>query len=105
MRIYRYLASFCLAVSLCFAYQVSAQNVGAPTGAVTFDTNFAGSGTGALGHLQAGPFGNVGNPTANWAALGQAPVFPGAPLVYGLRLQRNRQYGLFKLVDYGGVED
>lgn len=101
MKKYAYLL---IALLLCAGTNsLSAQDVGTPDGLIQFSTNANGR---ALGHLQAGTFGDISSSAANWAALGEAPF----PLVgtrpYGLRLQKDGEFGLFNMVDgSGGVED
>lgn len=56
-----------------------------------------GLAAGPLGQIKSGAFGTF-NPSDNWAALGESPFGVGEVLPYGLRLQKNSQFGLFNLV-------
>ncbi|MEO0473369.1 MAG: hypothetical protein AAF206_27405, partial [Bacteroidota bacterium] len=86
--------AFCLPVSLL-------AQVGTPGSTIQFATPAGelGQSTGPVGL-----FGDITDPAANWAAIGTAPFPPGAG-PYGLRIQRNNQFGVFNLVANGGTED
>ncbi|MEL6134552.1 MAG: tail fiber domain-containing protein, partial [Bacteroidota bacterium] len=77
--------------------------MGTPGTAIQFSTGTAG--VGPLGHRQSGTFGDINGPGSNWAALGAAPFPLSGPVPYGLRLQKNAQFGLFNLVGSGTAED
>ena len=67
----------------------------------------AASGTpGPLGQIRSGFFGQF-NLNDNWSALGESPFGAGGVLPYGLRLQKNSQFGLFNQVTNtnNGAED
>ncbi|MBF9220830.1 tail fiber domain-containing protein [Hymenobacter ruricola] len=53
--------------------------------------------TGPLGQIRSGLFGQFA-PSDNWLALGESPFGVGGVLPYGLRLQKNSQFGLFNQV-------
>ncbi|MEO1414088.1 MAG: tail fiber domain-containing protein [Bacteroidota bacterium] len=94
----------CLMVFLCFFPSIQAQ-VGTPNNGIQFSTSTGGSTVGPLGQLQAGTFGDINGAGSNWAALGAAPFPTTGPVPYGLRLQKNGQFGLFNLVGSFGNED
>ncbi|MEL6699433.1 MAG: tail fiber domain-containing protein [Bacteroidota bacterium] len=97
MQVKLLLLSAIICIGLLASHTLHAQ-VGTPNGTIQFATatNFAGAGP--LGHRQSGTFGDIVGLGSNWAALGQSPVIPGLPTVYGLRLQRNSQFAVFNLV-------
>jgi hypothetical protein len=57
----------------------------------------ASGASGPLGQIRSGLFGQLAA-SNNWLALGESPFGVGGVLPYGLRLQKNAQFGLFNQV-------
>ena len=66
-------------------------------GPSTNGTPASGKAAGPLGQIRGGLFGQFAAGD-NWAALGESPFGVGGVLPYGLRLQKNTQFGLFNQV-------
>ncbi|WP_310393902.1 tail fiber domain-containing protein [Hymenobacter sp.] len=92
----------CLASTKVLA-QVLAPGTAIQGAPVNGTTVMPGAPTGPLGQLKSGAFGQFAL-NDNWSALGESPFGIGGVLPYGLRLQKNGQFGLFNLVSEGNAE-